>query len=404
MGLRLEFASVRASESSVKQELDELAAQGLYRPLRVIESPQGTEVVIGGRRLINLSSNNYLGLNTHPKLVDAMIDATREFGAGSGAVRTIAGTMSVHEELERRLADFKHTEASLTLQSGYATNLGILSSVLVEGDVVISDELNHASIIDGIRLTKADRIIYKHRDLDSLEEALQQAETKGYRRKLVVTDGVFSMDGDIAPLPGIVDRAETHQAMVMVDDAHASGVLGENGRGSVNHFGLDGRVEIQVGTLSKAMGVLGGYAACSAVMREYLVARSRPFLFSTSHPPGVAAACIAAIDVLLGEPQRIDRLWDNTRYFKGELKGMGFDTGVSETPITPVIAGDPEMANALSDSLLEGGIFAQPIVFPMVAREQSRIRTIVTSEHSRAQLDATLEVFQSAGKKLGLLA
>jgi len=389
------------SEATLRQELDELIASGLYRPLRVIESPQGTEVTIKGRRLINLSSNNYLGLNTHPRLVRATIDATTRFGAGSGAVRTIAGTMSIHEELERRLAEFKHTEASLTLQSGYATNLGILSSVLVEGDVVISDELNHASIIDGIRLTRADRLIYRHRDLDSLEEQLEKATR--YRRKLVVTDGVFSMDGDIAPLPGIVERAEAHTAMVMVDDAHASGVLGKNGRGSVSHFGLDGRVEIQVGTLSKAMGVLGGYSASSLTVREFLIARARPFLFSTSHPPGVAAACIAAIDVLLEEPERIDRLWVNTGYFKGQLQQLGFDTGVSETPITPVIAGDPDRANALSDALLEGGIFAQPIVFPMVKREQSRIRTIVTSEHSRAQLDATLEVFASAGKKLELI-
>jgi glycine C-acetyltransferase len=394
--------TARESEASLRQELEELRASGLYRPLRVIESPQGTKVVIDGRKLINLSSNNYLGLNTHPRLVDASIAATRDFGAGSGAVRTIAGTMSIHEELERRLAEFKNTEAALTLQSGYATNLGILSCVLVEGDVVISDELNHASIIDGIRLTKADRLIYKHRDLDSLEEALQKA--RKYRRKLVVTDGVFSMDGDIAPLDGIVERAEPEGAMVMVDDAHASGVLGENGRGSVNHFGLDGRVEIQVGTLSKAMGVLGGYAAGSGVLREYLVARARPLLFSTSHPPGVAASCIAAIDVLLDEPDRIDRLWGNTRYFKSQLGGMGFDTGVSETPITPVIAGDPDKANALSDALFTGGIFAQPIVFPMVAREQSRVRTIVTSEHSRAQLDACLEVFESAGKRLGLIA
>jgi glycine C-acetyltransferase len=391
----------RPSEASLAEELEELRKSGLYRELRVIESPQGTEVLIGGRKLINLSSNNYLGLNTHPRLVEATIEETRRNGAGSGAVRTIAGTMSIHEELERRLADFKHTEASLTLQSGYATNLGILSCVLVEGDVVISDELNHASIIDGIRLTKASRIIFKHRDMDDLERALEEA--KQYRRKLVVTDGVFSMDGDIADLPGIVERAEAHQAMVMVDDAHASGVLGRNGRGSVNHFGLDGRVEIQVGTLSKAMGVLGGYAAGSAVLREFLIARARPLLFSTSHPPGVAAACIAAIDVLLQEPQRIDRLWENTGYFKATLRDLGFDTGVSETPITPVIAGDPDRANALSDALLAGGIFAQPIVFPMVAREQSRVRTIVTSEHSRAQLDAALEVFDSAGKKLGLI-
>jgi glycine C-acetyltransferase len=392
----------RRSETTLQEELDQLVAAGLYRPLAVIESPQGAEVTIKGRRLINLSSNNYLGLNTHPRLVRATVDATNQFGAGSGAVRTIAGTLSVHEELERRLAGFKHTEASLTLQSGYATNLGILSSVLVEGDVVISDELNHASIIDGIRLTRADRLVYRHSDLDSLQEALEK--TGKHRRKLVVTDGVFSMDGDIAPLPGIVERAEAHDAMVMVDDAHASGVLGENGRGSVSHFGLDGRVEIQVGTLSKAMGVLGGYAACSATVRTYLVAKARSFLFSTSHPPGVAAACIAAIDVLLDEPERIERLWDNTRYFKAELKQLGFDTGVSETPITPVIAGDPDRANALADALLHGGIFAQPIVFPMVKREQSRIRTIVTSEHTRAQLDATLEVFTAAGRKLGLIA
>jgi glycine C-acetyltransferase len=394
----------RKSEASLAEELQELRDGGLYRPLRVIESAQGPEVVIGGRRLINLSSNNYLGLNTHPRLVDATLEATRKFGAGSGAVRTIAGTMSIHEELERRLAEFKHTEAALTLQSGYATNLGILSCVLVEGDVVISDALNHASIIDGIRLTKAERLIYRHRDLDSLEEALETAKAKGYRRKLVVTDGVFSMDGDIAPLEGIVERAEAHEAMVMVDDAHASGVLGKNGRGTVNHFGLDGRVEIQVGTLSKAMGVLGGYAAGSTVLREYLVARARPLLFSTSHPPGVAAACTAAIDVLLEEPERIERLWANTGYFKGQLQGLGFDTGVSETPITPVIAGDPDRANALSDALAEGGIFAQPIVFPMVAREQSRVRTIVTSEHSKAQLDACLEVFEAAGRKLGLIS
>ncbi|HXA41602.1 MAG TPA: glycine C-acetyltransferase [Candidatus Solibacter sp.] len=394
--------SGRASEASLAAELAELTEKGLYRPLRVLESAQGAEVLIGGRRLINLSSNNYLGLNTHPRLVAADLAATQKTGVGSGAVRTIAGTMSIHEELERRLADFKHTEASLTLQSGYATNLGILSCVLVEGDVVISDELNHASIIDGIRLTKAARLIFKHRDMDDLERAL--AEAKPYRRKLVVTDGVFSMDGDIADLPGIVERAEANEAMVMVDDAHASGVLGKNGRGSVSHFGLEGRVEIQVGTLSKAMGVVGGYAAGSAVLREFLVARARPLLFSTSHPPGVAAACIAAIDVLLEEPERIERLWDNTRYFKAQLKGLGFDTGVSETPITPVIAGDPEKANALSDALMEGGIFAQPIVFPMVAREQSRVRTIVTSEHARAQLDAALEVFQSAGRRLGLIS
>src|SRR3982074_3767168 len=341
------------------EELDQLRQQGLFRPLRVLGSAQDTEVVVDGKHVLNLSSNNYLGLTTHPRLKAAMIEATEQWGAGSGAVRTIAGTMAIHEELERRLAEFKHTEAALTLQSGYATNLGILSCVLVEGDVVISDELNHASIIDGIRLTKAARLVFKHSDMADLERAL--GEARQHRRKVVVTDGVFSMDGDIADLPGIVERAEAHQAMVMVDDAHASGGLGENGRGSGHHFGLDGRVEIQVGTLSKAMGVLGGYAAGSAVMREFLVARARPLLFSTSHPPGVAAACIAALEVLLDAPDRSARLWDNTRYFKGQLGSLGFDTGVSQTPITPVIAGDPDRANGLSDALLAGGIFAPPL-------------------------------------------
>src|SRR3979411_1688746 len=392
----------RPSAASLAAELGALRPGGLYRPLRVIESPQGTEVVIGGRRLINLSSNNYLGLNTHPRLVDAAIEAMRTFGAGSGAVRTIAGTMSIHEELERRLADFKHTEASLTLQSGYATNLGILSCVLVEGDVVISDELNHASIIDGIRLTKADRIIYKHRDLDSLEQALGKA--KKYRRKLVGTDGVFSMDGDIAPLEGIVERAEAHDAMVMVDDAHASGVLGQNGRGSVNHFGLDGRVDLQMGTLSKAIGVLGGYVAAPHVVRDFLIHRARPFLFSTSHPPGVAAACIAAIDVLLAEPERIDRLWKDTKHFKDGLKRLGFETGASETPITPVIVGKGSVAMDFSDRLFKRGVFAQGIGFPTGARGGGRMRTSVTSVHTEAQLDRALEAFATAGKELGVIA
>src|ERR1700682_1153208 len=318
-------------------ELDQMRRQGLFRPLRVLDTAQDTDVVVDGKRVLNRSSNNYLGLTTHPRLKTAMIEATEKWGAGSGAVRTIAGTMTVHEDLERRLADFKHTEASLVLQSGFTANLGVLQSMVKEGDVIISDELNHASIIDGIRLSKAERSIFKHRDMDDLERHLELHRAK--RVKLVVTDGVFSMDGDIAPLPAIVERAERFGALVMVDDAHASGVLGKNGRGTVNHFGLDRRVEIQVGTLSKAMGVLGGYAAGSAVLREYLIARARPLLFSTSHPPGVAAACIAAIDVLLQEPERIDRLWENTTYFKASLGDLGFDTGVSETPITPVIAG-----------------------------------------------------------------
>jgi glycine C-acetyltransferase len=384
------------------EELDQLRQQGLFRPLRVLGSPQDTEVVVDGKRVLNLSSNNYLGLTTHPRLKAAMIEATEKWGAGSGAVRTIAGTMSIHEELERRLAEFKHTPASLVFQSGFTANLGVLQSLVKEGDVIISDELNHASIIDGIRLSKAERSIFKHRDLDDLERHLEKHRDK--RVKLVVTDGVFSMDGDIAPLAGIVERAERFQAMVMVDDAHASGVLGKNGRGSVNHFGLDGRVDLQMGTLSKAIGVLGGYVASAQPVRDFLIHRARPFLFSTSHPPGVAAACIAAIDVLLAEPERIDRLWKNTARFKGGLKRLGFDTGGSETPITPIIVGKGAVAMELSDRLFALGVFAQGIGFPTVPEGRARIRTIVTSVHTDQQLDRALEAFAKGGKELGVIA
>src|SRR5207302_5340446 len=312
----------------LSDELDQLRAQGLFRPLRVLGSAQDTEVVVDGKRVLNLSSNNYLGLTTHPRLEAAMIKATEEWGAGSGAVRTIAGTMTIHEELERRLADFKHTEASLVFQSGFTANLGVLQSLVKEGDVIISDELNHASIIDGIRLSKAERSIFKHRDLDDLERHLEKHREK--RVKLVVTDGVFSMDGDIAPLAGIVDRAERFGAMIMVDDAHASGVLGKNGRGSVNHFGLDGRVALQIGTLSKGIGALGGYVACSQDMRDFLLQRARPVLFSTSHPPSVVATCIAAIEVLEEDNNLVERLWENTAFFKSGLEQLGFNTGKSE--------------------------------------------------------------------------
>jgi glycine C-acetyltransferase len=383
-------------------ELDGLRRQGLFRPLRVLGAAQDTETVVDGKRVLNLSSNNYLGLTTHPKLESAMIKATQEWGAGSGAVRTIAGTMSVHEELERRLAEFKHTEASLVLQSGFTANVGVLQSLVKEGDVIISDELNHASIIDGIRLSKAERSIYKHRDLDDLQRHLEKHRDK--RVKLVVSDGVFSMDGDIAPLKGIVERAEAFGALVMVDDAHASGVLGKNGRGTVNHFGLDGRVDLQIGTLSKAIGVLGGYVAGAQAVRDFLIHRARPFLFSTSHPPGVAAACIAAIDVLLTEPERIDRLWKNTARFKAGLKRLGFETGSSETPITPVIVGKGSVAMELSDRLFAMGVFAQGIGYPTVPEGRARIRTIVTSAHSEAQLDRALEAFEKGGKELGVIA
>ncbi len=388
--------------ASLTDERDDLRRSGRLRPLAVLESPQDAEVVIEGRRLINLSSNNYLGLTTHPKLIAAAVDAARTWGAGAGAVRTIAGTQALHEELERRLADFKGTEAALTLQSGYAANLGVLGTVLGEADAVVSDELNHASIIDGIRLTKAARYRFRHRDLDDLEAQLGAARRDGRRRVLVVTDGVFSMDGDIAPLPGLVERAEAAGAAVMVDDAHASGVLGRHGRGTVDHFGLHGRVLIQVGTLSKAIGVLGGYVAAPLAVRELLIHAARPFLFSTSHPPAVVAACLAALEVLETEPDRQDRLWANTRRFKAGLEALGFDCGQSETPITPVIVGSADRAMALADALRARGVFAQGIGFPTVPRDRGRVRTIVSASHTDAQLDRALGAFAAAGQALGL--
>jgi glycine C-acetyltransferase len=390
-------------------EIEELKRQNLYRPMRVLSSAQGAEVVVDGAPLISLSSNNYLGLATHPSLKEAAIAATREFGAGSGAVRTIAGNMTLHEQLESELAAFKQTEAVLTLQSGFTANTGVIPVVAGEKDLIVSDALNHASIIDGMRMSKAPRVVFPHKDVAALRELLREAREKGnpatgepYRLILVVTDGVFSMDGDIAPLPGIVAAAEEFGAAVMVDDAHASGVLGRNGRGTVDHFGLHGRVHIQVGTMSKAMGVLGGYVAGSQALRDMLIQRARPFLFSTSHPPAVAAACLAAIHVLQEEPELIDRLWANTIYFKGELKRLGFDTGVSETPITPVMMGDSATAGRFSGRLFEEGVFAQAVVYPTVALDKARIRTIVTAEHSTEQLDRCLEAFGKVGRELRL--
>jgi glycine C-acetyltransferase len=397
-------AAVLALDASLNEDLDALRRDGLFRPLRVLESAQAAEVVIGGRPLISLSSNNYLGLNTHPKLIDAAQRAVVEWGAGTGAVRTIAGTQSLHEELERRLADFKHTEASLTFGSGYTVNVGVLGSMLEQGDCVVSDKLNHASIIDGIRLTKADRILYEHLDVDDAERALQEAKTKGFRRVLLVTDGVFSMDGDIAPLPALVERAEQYGAAVMVDDAHATGVLGTNGRGTTDHFGLHGRVALNIGTLSKAVGVVGGYVCASQVVRDHLIHKARPFLFSSSHPPAVVAACIAAIDVLESEPELITQLWENARHFKEGLRGLGFDIGSSETPITPVMCGEAPTAMQLSDLLLDRGVFAQGIGFPTVPRGQARVRTIVCATHTREQLDRALQAFEDSGKQLGLIA
>ena len=387
-------------------EIEELKAKGLFRRLRVVQSEQRSRCVIDGREVITLSSNNYLGLNTHPKLREAAIDAVRRFGAGSGAVRTIAGTMSLHEELERRLAEFKGTEAVLTFQSGFTANTGVIPILAPEGAVIVSDALNHASIIDGIRLTKAERHVFPHADMDGLRAALGEVRSgpgRAERTVLVITDGVFSMDGDIARLPEIVEAAEAAEAIVLVDDAHASGVLGRNGRGSIDHFGLHGRVHVQVGTLSKAIGVLGGYVAGPLALRQMLEHRARPFLFSTSHPPAVVAACLAAIDVLETEPELIERLWQNTRYFKAGMAALGFDIGASETPITPVIAGSGALAMKLSDRLFEEGVFAKGIGFPTVPDDRSRVRTIVTAEHSREELATCLAVFEKVGREIALI-
>lgn len=386
----------------INAELDALKEKGLYRNLRVLQGEQGTDVNYDGKKVLQLSSNNYLGLNTHPRLRKAMIDAVEKYGAGSGAVRTIAGTMTLHEELEQKLAEFKHVGATLVLQSGFTANMGVIPQVVDDGDLIISDQLNHASIIDGVRLSKAARAVYAHSDVNDLERVLKEKASQ-YRRILIITDGVFSMDGDIAPLPDIVSVAEKYNAIVMIDDAHASGVLGRNGRGTVDHYDLHGHVHIQVGTLSKAMGVLGGYIAGPAPLRDLLIHRSRPFLFSTSHPPAVAAACIAAIDVLLEEPQLVQKLWDNTRFFKEGLTRLGFNTGHSQTPITPVIVGKGDLAMKFSDRLFANGVFAQGIGYPTVPEEKSRIRTIVTAQHTIEQLQFALDVLEKVGKELGII-
>ncbi len=382
-------------------ELNSLREQGLYRRLRILEARQQATTRFDGRSVVNLSSNNYLGLTTHPKLVEAAIQAIRDYGVGSGSVRTIAGTMSLHMELERRLAAFKHTEAVVVFQSGFTANAGTVSSILTKDDVVISDSLNHASIIDGCRLSRAAIKVFPHKDVDAARTILKDLPAS--QRKLLITDGVFSMDGDLGPLPALCDLAEEFGCIMMVDDAHASGVFGRNGRGTVDHFQMHGRVDIQVGTLSKAIGALGGYVAGSRDLIEFLYHRGRPFLFSTSHPPSVAATCLAALDVLEQEPEIIDRLWENTRFFKAGLVAMGFDTGISESPITPVIAGEGSRAMKLSDRLFEEGVFAQGIAFPTVAKDKARVRTIVTATHTREELQFALDAFGKVGRELGLI-
>jgi len=382
-------------------ELDTLRTQGLYRSLRILEGRQQATSVFDGKTVVNLSSNNYLGLTTHPKLIERAIQAIKDFGVGSGSVRTIAGTMEIHMELERRLAAFKKTEAVVVFQSGFTANAGTVSSILGKEDVVISDELNHASIIDGCRLSRATIKVFPHKNVEAARKIL--SELPAGPRRLLITDGVFSMDGDLGPLPALCDLAEEFGCIMMVDDAHASGVFGANGRGTVDHFGMHGRVDIQVGTLSKAVGALGGYVAGTRAFIEYLYHRARPFLFSTSHPPSVAATCIAALDVLEQEPEIIERLWDNTRFFKAGLSALGFNTGLSESPITPVIAGEGSLAMKLSDGLFAEGVFAQGIAFPTVARDKARVRTIVTASHTKDELQFALDKFKKVGMALGLI-
>jgi len=386
------------------EEVALLKKENRFLQPRVLESAQEPVSVIDGKKVVNLTSNNYLALANNPKVKKAAIEAIEKYGIGSAAVRTIIGTMSIHKELEAKFAEFKHSEASILFQSGFTSNVAVCQSLMSsEADLLISDELNHASIIDGARLAKAPRKIYRHKDIKHLTEILETPEARKARRKMVVTDGVFSMDGDIANLDEVVATAHKYGAFVMVDDAHASGVIGKEGRGTVSHFNLDGQVEIQIGTLSKAFAAVGGYAATTRNLRDYMGSVARPFLFSSSQPPSVAASCLAVLDILLHEPQYLKRLWDNTAFFKEEMKKAGFNTGESVTPITPVMIGDPVKAKALSGKLFDEGVFALPLGFPTVPKGKERLRTIVTAGHTLKDLEFAVEKFKKAGKELGII-
>ena len=400
-------ATARPQLAHLSAALDELRARGTFFRLRVLDDEQAPVCSYDGKRVINLASNNYLGLCNHPKLREAATRAIAQFGVGSGAVRTIAGTMRLHLELEEKIARFKNVEACVVFQSGFTANAGTVSSILGKGDFILSDELNHASIIDGARLSSAKIKVFRHKDVAHAEELLGEIEHEP-GRKLIITDGVFSMDGDIGPVDRLAALAERHGAIMMVDDAHASGVLGRNGRGSVDHFNVHGRVDVQVGTLSKAIGALGGYVCGSRDLIDFLYHRARPFLFSTSHPPSVAASCLAAFDILENEPERIERLWANTHYFQGQLKQAGFDIGgqttpASETPITPILVGDGRKTMEFSRALFEGGVMATGIAFPTVPEGKARVRCIVISEHTRPQLDQALEVLTATARGQNIL-
>ena len=386
------------------ETLEELKAKHLYSRLRILEGEQKPVATFDGKEVINLSSNNYLGLTTHPKLRRAAVEATRRWGVGSGAVRVITGTMKIHVDLEEQIARFKGTEACVVFQSGFAANAGTVSAILGKDDLIISDELNHASIIDGCRLSKATIKIFKHKDLEDCERVLRDTENWS-GKKLLISDGVFSMDGDIAPLPQLCDLAEKYNCIMMIDDAHSSGVLGKGGRGTVDHLGCHGRVDIQVGTLSKAIGSLGGYVCGSRDLVEFLYHRARPFLFSTSHPPSVVATCQAAFELLDSEAgeRLIKKLWSNTKFFKRELKKLGFDTGKSETPITPIMVGDAARAFEFSRQLFDEGVLAMAMGYPIVPEGKARIRTIITATHKRADLERALEILARVGKNLSIV-
>ena len=393
----------RDPRSFLREEYERLVSEDLDWRVRVLGGSNGPWTIVSGKKELMLCSNNYLNLTNHPRLKRAAIDATEKFGAGSGSVRPIAGTMQPHIELEEALAKYKRTEASLTYSTGFATNAGLVPQLAGEGDLIISDELNHGSIIDGVRLSRAERAVYKHGDAEDLGHVLDDAEKRSYKHILIVTDGVFSMDGDIAPADRIVELADEHGAMTYIDDAHGDGVLGEAGRGITSHFRIENRVDVEMGTFSKAFGVVGGYIAGSRDLVNYAFNKSRTWLLSGSHPPSVVAACKASIEVVQEEPQHLQRLWENTRYFKAGLRKLGFDTGKSETPITPVIVGQSSTARKMSETLFEASVFALPIVFPMVARDKARIRTIMNAGHTRADLDFALQAFERTGKALGVI-
>jgi glycine C-acetyltransferase len=393
--------------SFLSDELNALKQKGTYFRLRVLDDEQDAVCHFDGKKVINLASNNYLGLTTHPKLREAALEATKKYGVGSGAVRTIAGTMKLHMELEEKIAKFKNVEACVVFQSGFTANAGTVSAILGKEDFIISDELNHASIIDGCRLSRAKILVYRHKDAAHAEEQLASVKDQP-GKKLLITDGVFSMDGDIGPLPALCSAAEKYGAIMMVDDAHSSGVLGRNGRGTIDHFDVHGRVDIQVGTLSKAIGALGGYVCGTKDFIEFLYHRARPFLFSTSHPPSVAATCIAAFDVLQNEPEHMERLWENTRFFKKELGLLGFNIGgqntpASETPITPIIIGDGRTTMDFSKKLFENGVLGTGIAFPTVPEGKARVRTIVSAAHTNAHLSEALDVLKKVGKEMSIL-